>query len=184
MFKKFGKEDVSSTSLVKTSVARGIRAKLLEQMPLLESILPVIMPKKSPLYQVKCKDHIVIYASLGRFLFFQHYDGPFFPTLRLLHEYPMIMTVQQVDKGAIKFVLKGADIMCPGVTSKGGKLNDADEGDAVCVMAEGMQHALGLGQMKMSSANVRTINKDVGIINVHFLNDGLWNFDSSYLNIK
>lgn len=32
------------------------------------------------------------------------------------------MTTVQVDRGAIKFVLSGANIMCPGMTSKGGKL--------------------------------------------------------------
>lgn len=30
----------------------------------------------------------------------------------------------QVDRGAIKFVLAGANIMCPGLTSPGGALND------------------------------------------------------------
>ena len=30
----------------------------------------------------------------------------------------------QVDRGAIKFVLAGANIMCPGLTSPGGVLDD------------------------------------------------------------
>lgn len=30
----------------------------------------------------------------------------------------------QVDRGAIKFVLSGANIMCPGLTSPGGALDD------------------------------------------------------------
>ena len=30
---------------------------------------------------------------------------------------------QQVDRGAIKFVLSGANIMCPGLTSPGAKLD-------------------------------------------------------------
>lgn len=30
----------------------------------------------------------------------------------------------QVDRGAIKFVLAGANIMCPGLTSPGGFLDD------------------------------------------------------------
>ena len=32
----------------------------------------------------------------------------------------------QVDKGAIKFVLSGAHIMCPGLTSPGAKLPEED----------------------------------------------------------
>ena len=33
-----------------------------------------------------------------------------------------MMKSVQVDKGAIKFVLSGADIMCRGLTSPGGRL--------------------------------------------------------------
>ena len=47
-----------------------------------------------------------------------------------------------MDKGAIRFVLSGANIMCPGLTSPGASLNlETEEGDAVAVMAEGKSHA-------------------------------------------
>jgi len=36
-----------------------------------------------------------------------------------------MLCIQQVDKGAIKFILSGANIMCPGLTSKGAKMQDA-----------------------------------------------------------
>lgn len=32
--------------------------------------------------------------------------------------------MQQVDKGAIRFVLSGANIMCPGLTSPGAMMTD------------------------------------------------------------
>ena len=32
---------------------------------------------------------------------------------------PFICPHQQVDKGAIKFILSGAHVMCPGLTSPG-----------------------------------------------------------------
>lgn len=37
------------------------------------------------------------------------------------------MTIEQVDKGAIRFVLSGANIMCPGLTSPGAKMNNAEK---------------------------------------------------------
>lgn len=37
---------------------------------------------------------------------------------------PNVMKKLQVDRGAIKFVLAGANIMCPGLTSPGGALDD------------------------------------------------------------
>jgi PUA domain protein len=57
----------------------------------------------------------------------------------------------QVDTGAIKFVMKGADIMCPGLTSKGGSISeDLPEGAIVAVMAEGKENALAIGQLRKS----------------------------------
>lgn len=38
-------------------------------------------------------------------------------------EDPGIMKKFRVDRGAIKFVLAGANIMCPGLTSAGGDLD-------------------------------------------------------------
>ena len=37
-------------------------------------------------YGPNSRDHLSIYALHGEPLFFQHFDGPYFPTLRLLHK--------------------------------------------------------------------------------------------------
>lgn len=56
-----------------------------------------------------------------------------------------------MDKGAIRFVLNGSHIMCPGLTSPGAKLLDECARDTlVAVMAEGKQHAMAIGRMKVS----------------------------------
>jgi PUA domain protein len=108
-------------------------------------------------------------------LFFNIRDGPYMPTLRLLHQYPNVMKKLQVDRGAIKFVLAGANIMCPGLTSPGGALDDdVAEETPVAIMAEGKQHALAIGFTKMSAKDIRAINKGIGVDNMHYLNDGLW----------
>lgn len=57
-------------------------------------------------------------------LFFQERDGPWCPTLRVLHQYPDMMKKLRADKGAIKFVVSGANIMCPGLTSPGATIHD------------------------------------------------------------
>lgn len=48
---------------------------------------------------------------------FTQREEPFYPTLSLFQKYPLILPYQQVDKRAIKFVLSGANIVCPGLTS-------------------------------------------------------------------
>lgn len=44
---------------------------------------------------------------------------------------PYILPWQQVDKGAIRFVLSGANIMCPGLTSPGAKMTPCPKGSVV-----------------------------------------------------
>ncbi|KAL5249773.1 hypothetical protein ACHWQZ_G018551 [Mnemiopsis leidyi] len=104
---------------------------------------------------------------------------PRFVPLRLLHMYPNMLPKVQVDKGAIKFVLSGAHIMCPGLTSPGADLPEEclPTDTPVSVHAEGKINALAIGHMKMSSDDIKSINKGVGIDNVHYLNDGLWRID-------
>jgi malignant T-cell-amplified sequence len=44
----------------------------------------------------------------------------------------------------------------------------------VAVMAEGKEHSLAIGQMKMSSGDIRSINKGVGVETLTALGDPLW----------
>jgi PUA domain protein len=81
----------------------------------------------------------------------------------------------RVDKGAIRFVFAGANIMCPGLTSAGAHIHD-EVGDEtpVAIYAEGKVHALAVGLTKMSTADMRRVNKGHGVETLHCLNDGLW----------
>ncbi|KAJ8678785.1 hypothetical protein QAD02_014572 [Eretmocerus hayati] len=169
------KDSVSSIQQLKSSVQKGIRTKLLDTYPYLEKYIDQIIPKKDSFRLVKCHDHIEIMVnSAGELLFFRQREGSWMPTLKLLHKYPFILPLQQVDKGAIKFVLSGANIMCPGLTSKGARMTPADKQTVVAVMAEGKQHALAVGLTTLSTQEIAQVNKGVGIENCHYLNDGLW----------
>ncbi|ONK78687.1 uncharacterized protein A4U43_C02F21390, partial [Asparagus officinalis] len=146
--------------------------------PGLEPLMDDLLPKKSPLIVAKCQNHLNLVVVNNVPLFFNIRDGPYMPTLRLLHQYPEIMKKLQVDRGAIKFVLSGANIMCPGLTSPGGALDDEVlEESPVAIMAEGKQHALAIGFTKMSAKDIKAINKGIGVDTMHYLNDGLWKME-------
>ncbi|PIA16406.1 hypothetical protein COEREDRAFT_42923 [Coemansia reversa NRRL 1564] len=177
MFKKFNlQESISGQNPVKASVVRGIRSKLLDQFPALEPHIDDILPKKVNFVQIKCKDRIVLFAINNEILFFQHFDDPITPTLRLLHRYPDILPAVQVDRGAIKFVLSGANIMCPGLTSPGAKLPEQSipEDTIVAVMAEGKENALAIGITKLSTDEIKSVNKGIGVDLLQHLGDPLW----------
>lgn len=170
------KESISGVQQLKSSVQKGIRSKILEQYPCLDKYLDSILPKKDIFRLVKCHDHIeIIINGVGDLLFFRHREGPWMPTLKLLHKYPFILPMEQVDKGAIRFVLSGANIMCPGLTSPGAIITPVDKSTIVSIMAEGKQHALAIGLTTLSTDDILKVNKGIGVENYHYLNDGLWN---------
>ncbi|OMJ24378.1 Translation machinery-associated protein 20 [Smittium culicis] len=176
MFKKFTPKDVNGKTMVKSSVIRAIRTKLIDSYPGIEPVLDEILPKKATLILAKTKERISLYIVDGNVLFFQHFDEPLIPTLRVLHQYPGILPKVQVDRGAIKFVLSGANIMCPGLTSPGAWLPEENipAGKIVAVMAEGKEHSLAIGVTKMSTDDMKSLNKGIGVDLVIYLGDPLW----------
>jgi len=176
MFKRFSAEDnISSVSQVKNSVQRGIIASIIESYPNIEPHIETILPKKN-LMVAKAQNNIQLVVINNEIMFFSVREGPFIPTLKLLHQYPSIMHAKmQVDRGAVKYVLNGADIMCPGFTSRGGALPVSIEAEQpVAIYAEGKEHAMAVGLTKMSTEQIRTLNKGIAVESYHFLMDELW----------
>ncbi|GMM37250.1 translation machinery-associated protein 20 [Saccharomycopsis crataegensis] len=177
MFKKFTKEDIHTKSNIKSSVQRGLKSKFAEQFPLLNPVIDDIIPKKSQMIHIKCEEKISLYAIDDTVVVYQIKDE-LFPSLHVVHKYPQLFHTVQVDRGAIKFVLGGANIMCPGLTSKGAQLPEGDElhkDDVVIVKAEGKENALAVGKLVMDVQDIKNLNKGIGIELIHYLGDGLWN---------
>ncbi|KAF3015207.1 translation machinery-associated protein 20 [Penicillium rubens] len=157
MFKK----DIppSNRSKVKSSVQRGLRQKLLETYPGLEPYIEDVMPKKASLEAVKLPDRVTLYTIDSTPLFFQPIDGPPVPHLRLIHAYPSAVPTIQIDRGAIRFVLSGATLMAPGLTSPGGRLPDAEHaleaGQIVGVKAEGKEEICMIGMLKVGTEEIK-----------------------------
>eukprot|EP01068_Selenidium_serpulae_P016010 Selendium_serpulae@DN6259_c0_g1_i10.p1 len=127
MLRRFTADDISTQSNAKSSVIRQIRAKILEDYPRLSGVIDDIIPKKQNVMMAKCPGHVSALVVDGTPLFIQSRDGPWIPTLRLLHAYPSMMPRMQIDRGGIKFVMKGANVMCPGLTSPGGRMQDVPQ---------------------------------------------------------
>ncbi|GAB1318620.1 translation machinery-associated protein 20 [Madurella fahalii] len=121
MFKK----DItpSPKQKLKSSIQRSLRQSLLTTYPLLTPHIDEILPKKASLEQVKLPDRVLLYVLDNRPLFWQEgNDGVLLPHLRLVHRFPQCFPTVRIDRGAIRFVLSGATLMAPGLTSKGGRL--------------------------------------------------------------
>lgn len=76
----------------------------------------------------------------------------------------------RVDRGAIKFVLSGANIMCPGLTSKGGALEDeVDAEQPVVSSRSGVRPPFGTSKFRSPRIleNPRTSSLLVGVGGQH-----------------
>ena len=114
MFKKFDPSESKQLTLMKNKVARDYRNSVIKQYPILEEIIDDFWPKKSSKQQImkmEGKVSLIIVDSVP--MFYQQRDGPMIPTLRMLHRFPQMLPAQTCDRGAIKFILSGSNIMCP-----------------------------------------------------------------------
>jgi len=152
------------------------------------------MPKKASLEAVKLyfslphppstqltipsPERTTLYTIDSTPLFFQPFDGPPIPHLKLIHAYPTAIPTIQIDRGAIRFVLSGAALMAPGLTSPGGRLPEKEHaieaGNVVAVKAEGKKEVCLVGVLKQGTEEMKAKGKGVVMDEGHFLGDGLW----------
>ncbi|KAK4644245.1 translation machinery-associated protein 20 [Podospora bellae-mahoneyi] len=187
---------------LKSSIQRSLRTSLLQTYPLLNPFIEEIMPKKSSLEQMKLPDRVSLYVCDGNPLFFQHDSDVLLPHLKLVHRFPQCFPTVRIDRGAIRFVLSGATLMAPGLTSAGGRLPEPDaregretlgdgapnegadgegrwsreleKGEPVVVMAEGKEEAAAVGVLVMGTREIKEKGKGPVMEDAHFLGDGLW----------
>lgn len=100
--------------------------------------------------------------------------GMVFPTLRGLLEHPFPERKVIVDSGAVPFVIKGADVMRPGITSIS---DDIQAGMPVQVVEErhGKPIATGIALFDAEEMRAKTTGK---VIKTHYyVGDDLWSLE-------
>ncbi|KAI1300634.1 PUA domain-containing protein [Xylaria venustula] len=196
MFKK--EIQTAPKSKLKSSVQRSLRQSLLTTYPLLHRYIDEILPKKGSLEAMKLPDRCTLYVLDGEPLFFQQDTATLLPHLKLVHRFPDAFPSIRIDRGAIRFVLSGATLMAPGLTSAGGRLpsgvltvrvedgageglddedrwtRELEKGEPVVVRAEGKTEACAVGFLVIGTKEVKDKGKGPVIEDAHYLGDGLW----------
>lgn len=95
----------------------------------------------------------------------------------------------------MRFVLSGATLMAPGLTSAGGRLpeprgegeegevdgrwgRELEAGEPVAIMAEGKEEACAIGILTVGTKELKEKKKGPAMEEVHYLGDGLWKLHS------
>ena len=104
--------------------------------------------------------------------FFSNNDK-FLPSLVFIRKYKELdIPSVQVDEGAVKFVINGADIFTQGIVS-----TDRDfEKNTIVIVLNPQKAALSVGHSIMNSFDLQN-KKGKGIVNLHFLGDKIWEGD-------
>ncbi|PHH65036.1 hypothetical protein CDD81_3434 [Ophiocordyceps australis] len=183
---------------LKTSVQRGLRQSLLSSFPLLTPHIDEVLPKKASLSLMKLPDRNTLYVLDTEPLFYQSdQSSALVPHLRLVHRFPHAFPSVRIDGGAVRFVLSGATLMAPGLTSRGGRLprdgggaegkegsedgrwsRELEKDEVVVVMAEGKEEACAVGVLVEGTAEVKRKGKGPVVEDAHFLGDGLWRLNT------
>lgn len=169
-------EDIKSTTQLRGSAVRGIKALVTTKFTDIEPLLPLIFLPDFPVLESKMKaphNHVTLISVNSIIIFIQNSEC-IIPHLKILHRYPFLLKIMQVDKGAIKHVISGANIMCKGLTSPGGQMCEAEEGEIVSITGEGKTHIMAVGIMRKSTSQIKSENAGIGIETLHFLGDGIW----------
>lgn len=101
-------------------------------------------------------------------------QGIVFPTLRGLLEHPFPSRRVVVDSGAVPFVIKGADVMRPGITSIS---DDVTAGMPVQVVEERHGKPIALGIALFDAGEMREKNTGKVIKTLYYVGDDLWSLE-------
>jgi len=103
----------------------------------------------------------------------------YIPCLTLLIHPDVTFSMKSVtvDKGAIRFVANGADIMRPGITVIDEKIQ---KGDIIKIQEETHGRALAVGMAMFDAAEMQKMTKGKVVKNIHTVNDPVWEFSKTF----
>ncbi len=111
-----------------------------------------------------------VLLSDGNVIAFFVGDEPF-PVVKVFTKYLNAKRYVVVDMGAVPYVTRGADVMCPGIV-------DADisirAGDLVWVRDEKNGQPLAIGRSLMSGPALKSSKSGKGVETIHYVGDRLW----------
>ena len=101
-------------------------------------------------------------------------EGQLFPTVRGALEMELKKRIVTVDKGAIRFVSNGADIMAPGIVEADSEIK---EGDLVIIVEETHRKPLAIGKALMKGPQMVEADSGKAIKSITYVGDKLWNME-------
>ncbi len=130
-----------------------------------------IDPKISAKDRVEVNDDIIMIN--GEPAFFYH-EGRIVPHLKRLIASQFLKPVT-VDMGAVRFMVKGADLMRPGITKVGPGIS---KDDIIAIIDESHSKPIAVGISLFSSQEIESMDSGKVIRTIHYVGDRIWNISA------
>jgi malignant T-cell-amplified sequence len=105
----------------------------------------------------------------GRYTFVE-VDGSIIPFVGS-KELTSLLPSVYVDEGAVRFILKGADVMRPGIA----RYDEwGEKGSLIVIRDEAKQRAIALGRTSVASSEMPGMSRGASIQNLHYAGDRVW----------
>lgn len=132
----------------------------------------VLFGKNSKMEEGTLEDGTILYFINGELTFIRK-EGRIFPFLRAILKNLISLPKVVIDMGAIPHIIKGADIMCPGIVSFDFNIK---KDDFLVIVDEKHNKPLAIGLALVNDTEFSREKKGKAVKNVHYVGDKLWDF--------
>ena len=166
--------NIKQRHFIQKSQIKDLKSDILKQYD--EDFLIQIIPKKSQIEYIQTETGDILYAVNNELKLWKSNDG-YIPVLTLLLNNKIKLKKVVVDKGAIRFVTNGADIMRPGITKIDPSIK---KGDIIEIVDENHDRSLAVGRALFNAGEMEEQKSGKVIKNLHTIQDPVWEFEKSF----
>ncbi len=123
-------------------------------------------------FETATADDLPIVMIEGQVVLFKIGDT-YFPTVKGVLQLGLRSNLVTVDAGAVRFVVNGADVMCPGIVSAD---DNIEPDDPVIIIEETHKKPLAIGTALIPGDQMNA-SSGKAVKSVHYVGDKLWNLD-------
>ncbi|EAY18091.1 putative domain 2 family protein [Trichomonas vaginalis G3] len=171
MFFRFKLEKAKNKKTLGSAMISKLREAASATMPLFPEIENDYLPKKAPVTVFGLQDHAKLYFVGNYPAVVELGHGEVFPHLRIAMENMGLLRTIVVDEPTARAVMRGADLMAPGVN---GMDEDFHEGDIVQIVLMGESIPFAICQMQREGADILKNPKGKACKTLHTMKDDLF----------
>ena len=165
---------IKQRHFIQKSQIKELRADILKQYDM--SFINQIMPAKARIEVIQTDAGDTLYAINNVLKLWKSKDG-YIPVLTLLLNKQVKLKKIVVDKGAIRFVTNGADIMRPGITKIDPSIS---KNEIVVIVDENHDRPLAIGKAIYDAEVMNQKSSGKVIANIHTIQDSVWKFEKEF----